>query len=146
MLRYKVPQNVQREDTILWFITMRQLMLMLAGFGVSYFLFTSLSKAYILSPVESFLCWVPSLITAAFAFLKIKRISLMKFVLLCLEQFVFRPRRRFWDRHSEVFVSMTTQYSQPQKTKKIVTPKNVSNDKIKNLAALIDHGKSATLN
>ncbi len=111
-MRFKVPQDVQREDQILWFLTLRQVILLILGFGISYVLFNSLSKQYDLNQLEVILCWVPAGIAVTIAFLKIHGISLFKFVLLQLEQFIFRQPRRRWVKHAgEPFVSMTTPFS-----------------------------------
>ena len=111
-MRFKVPQNVQREDQILWFLTLRQVIILILGFGISYTLFNSLSKQYDLNQIEVILCWLPAAISVTISFLKIHGISLFKFVLLQIEQFIFRQPRRRWVKHAgEPFVSMTTQFS-----------------------------------
>ncbi len=141
-MQFKVPQDVQREDQILWFITIRQLGILLIGFGISYFLFVKVTKAYSLNDVESFIIWIPGALSVAFAFLKIKNVSLFKFILLALEHFVFRAKRRFWQPTMRTFVSTTTTFSTTQKAKKEkIKIKNTSNEKMKNLAKVLDGEK-----
>ncbi len=121
-MRYKVPQNVQREDEILWFLTLRQVIILIVGFGISYFLWSSLSKTYELNQFEIILLWLPAGLSAAISFLKIHGISIFKFVLLQFEQIMFRPPRRRWIKHAgEPFVSMTTPFTMSgvQKKKEI---------------------------
>ena len=138
-MRYKVPQDVQREDTILFFITMRQLVLLMIGGGISYFLWVNLSKRFELSTLETILIWMPAIICAAFAFVKIKHIPLFQFILLLVEQLFFRAPRRFWQNNTGVFVSMTTGFHTTVKKKiETVNNKQVSRDKIKNLAKFMD--------
>lgn len=141
-MRFKVPQNVQREDQILWFLTLRQVILLVVGFGISYTLFNTLSKQYDLNQLEIILCWVPAGISAIICFLKIHGISLFKFVLLELEQLIFRQPKRRWVKHAgEPFVSMTTPFT--MKTEKKVAPmqtrqEEFSSEKVHSIAHLLD--------
>ncbi len=141
-MQFKVPQDVQREDQILWFITIRQLAILFVGFGISYFLFVRVTKVYSLNDLESFIIWIPMGFSIAFAFLKIKNVSLLKFILLALEHFVFRARKRFWQPEMKTFVSSTTPFSINQKEKKKkIQSKNTSNEKMKKLAKVLDGEK-----
>jgi len=139
-MRFKVPQDVQREDQILWFITLRQLVILIVGGGISYGLFTNLSKIYELNTLELVVIAIPALISVAFAFLKIHGISLTKFILLLVEAAFFRAPRRRWQKFAGTpFVSMTTQFSMKTETKKQkIAKKNVSAEKIRNLAKILD--------
>jgi hypothetical protein len=143
-MQYKVPQDVQREDQILWFITLRQLIILMVGFGMSYMLFVNFKQNYDLNELENILVWIPAVITLAFAFLKIHGITLFKFILLLLEQVFFRAPRRHWMAQSgEPFVSITTPFSSDKAKKKIaVNGKEFSTEKVKNLAALLDGEKT----
>ena len=141
-MRFKVPQDVQREDQILWFLTLRQVIILVIGFGISYTLFNSLSAQYDLNQIEVILCWVPAAFAAAISFLKIHGLSLFKFVLLQLEQVVFRQPRRRWIKHAgEPFVSMTVPFSmktikkQPEAEAHLV---EFSSEKVRSLAKLLD--------
>lgn len=138
-MKYKVPQDVQREDQILWFITLKQLIMILLGGGISYLLFVNLSKEYELSLLELVIIWLPAGLSVAFAFLKIKGLPLLQFLLLVIEQTFFRAPRRYWQENSDVFVSMTTNFKLDDKKKKTkMIEKNYSEEKIKNLAAILD--------
>ena len=142
-MRFKVPQDVQREDQILWFITLRQLIFLIVGGGISYMLFVKLSEVYYLSEIAIVFICIPAAISAAFAFLKIKGISFGKFILVFLEQTFFRPSRRFWQSSTGVFISMTNVVSLGnKKSAQVVETKALSQDKIKNLAALLDNKNS----
>lgn len=118
-MRYKVPQNVQREDQILWFLTLRQVIILIIGFAISYTLWSSMSKAYEMNQLEIIIVWIPAALAAAIAFLKIHGISIFRFVLLQIEQLMFRPPRRRWIKHGgEPFVSMTTAFTMSGEKKK----------------------------
>ncbi len=141
-MRFKVPQNVQREDQILWFLTLRQVIILVVGFGISYTLFNSLSKQYDLNQLEVILCWVPAGISAIICFLKIHGISLFKFVLLQLEQLLFRQPRRRWVKHAgEPFVSMTTPFSmkmEKQEAPQKMRQEEFSSEKVRSIAHILD--------
>jgi len=143
-MRYKVPQNVQRADQILWFLTLRQLITIIIGGGISYVLFTSLNKQYELNQLEQIVLWIPAAIAVAFAFVKIKGIELTKFILLLVER-LFRPAHRRWVNHGgDPFVSMTRAFTmkKAKKEKEIRVKEDVSSEKIKNLAKILD-GRTA---
>lgn len=138
-MRYKVPQDVQREDRILWFMTLKQLIIILVGGGISYLMFVTLTKSYHLGTMEIALIWLPGIIALAFAFLKIKGLPLFQFLLLMVETLIFRAPRRHWQSNVTPFVSMTQVTSDDKKKSTApVIEKDASEDKIKNLAALID--------
>lgn len=139
LMQYKVPQDVQRADQILWFITLKQLIFIIIGGGISYALFTGLSKKYVLGVFEIILICIPAAIALAFAFVRIKGLSLFKIGLLLIETSLFRAPRRYWQTSGDVFVSMTTGFSEKKVEKKTpLRQKDVSDQKIKNLADLID--------
>lgn len=143
-MRYKVPQDVQRADQILWFLTLRHLITLIVGGGISYVLFTSLNKQYELNQVEQIIIWIPAALAVALAFVKIKGIGLTKLILLLLEK-LFRPPHRRWVNHGgDPFVSMTTAFTmkKEKKKKEVKIKEDVSSEKIRNLANILD-GKTA---
>lgn len=94
MLQFKIPQDVQRPDKIVAFLTLKQLIICMAGGGMAYAIYVTLSKTYFIE------VWLPpvalvSLLTIATAFLKINDIPFVKFVLLTIE-FIIIPRKRRW--------------------------------------------------
>ncbi len=139
-MRYKVPQNVQREDQILWFLTLRQVIILIVGGGLSYMLFTNLNKNYELNELEQIFIWIPAALAVALAFVKIKGIELSKFILLLLER-LFRPAHRRWVKHGgDPFISITTPFSLKKKKKeiKIREKEEFSPEKIKKIANILD--------
>lgn len=143
-MRFKVPQDVQREDQILWFITLRQLIMLMIGFGISYMLFINLKKEYELSTIEMILIWIPAAISAAFAFLKIKGIRLPQFFLLLIEQIFFRRTHRFWIAGAgEPFASLTmsVHFSSGKKKEDDMPEKIFNEKKAEELAQFLDNEK-----
>lgn len=93
-MQYKVPQDVQREDTIIGPITLRQMGILLAGGGLAYTMYISLAKTYFIE------IWLPpvaiiSALTLAFAFLKIHSLPFHIFLMNWIE-YKLLPQKRFW--------------------------------------------------
>lgn len=142
-LRYKVPQDVQREDKILFFITLKQLIVLMVTGAISYMLFLYFSERYYLSQIAMGFIMLPFILGCLFCFVKIKGLNLMKFFLLNIEHLLL-PRRRYWQEGSQPLVSSTTDFTSKDKEEKPeMVAKNVSSEKIKNLAELIDNGGKA---
>ena len=95
MLQYKIPQNVQLEDKILYFLTMKQLIICGIGGGIAYTLYIGLAPTYYIE-VWGLPVLLISLLTVAIAFLKINNISFTRYVLLALE-FTINPQKRRWN-------------------------------------------------
>ncbi len=94
-MQFKVPQNVQREDTIIANITIKQLVILLAGGGLDYIIYIGFTKKGFGAPF-----WFPpvliiGLLTVAFAFIKINSIPFHKYLLLAIERYMI-PQKRMW--------------------------------------------------
>lgn len=96
----KIPQNVYIEDRIVGPLTLRQLLMTAVGGGLSYVLWSYVSKTYGPQPLMvTVVLWIPLLIAVAFAFVKVNDISLIRMLLLLLERSeksnvrTFSPRR-----------------------------------------------------
>ena len=93
-MQFKVPQDVQREDTIIGPLTIKQLLILGVGGGIAYTIYVSLSKNNFIE------IWLPPVaiisgITLAFAFLKIHGLAFYIF-LMCFLEYHILPRNRFW--------------------------------------------------
>lgn len=117
MLQFKIPQNVQRDDQILPFMTMKQLVILCIGGGVSYVSFAFLSKFFfveIWGPVAFLLMGI----TIAIAYVKVGGIDFSKWLLLFLEK-NFVPQNRIWDNRNSLQANMKAfVVHSPQKSKK----------------------------
>jgi hypothetical protein len=135
-MQVKIPQDVQRADKIVGPLTLKQLIIVGIGGGIAYAIYVTLAPDYFIE------IWLPpvilvSLVTAAFAFLKIHSMTFMRY-LGYMAEFLFKPRRRVWKQMSgDVFVSAT----RPLK-KQATVDKDVENrghakrEKMKNLGEL----------
>ncbi|MCK5616448.1 PrgI family protein, partial [Candidatus Pacearchaeota archaeon] len=95
-MQYKIPQDVGIEDKIVGPLSLRQLIILAIGFGISYVLFALMSKLYELNALEYIVIAIPGLISAAFAMIKINDVPLIKYMFLFLE-FSIKPKKRIWD-------------------------------------------------
>ena len=114
MTNFKVPQNVQREDTIIGPITMRQLIICGAGGAITYVIYVSLAAKYY---VEVWLLPVAlsAILTATFAFVKIHGMTFITFLLYLIE-YVFLPRKRVFVKGAgDVSMVGITQISEARK-------------------------------
>lgn len=91
-LQYKIPQNVQIEDKIVGPLTLKQLITLGVGGGITYAIYTILAKEYYWE-VWFLPTFIPGSITLAVTFLKIGGIPFGKWVLLMIEYFV-KPKKR----------------------------------------------------
>lgn len=94
-MQFTVPQDVQREDTIIFNITIRQMVICLIGGGLAYAIYIGFSNRGF-----GTIFWAPpvviiSLLTAAIAFLRINEVSFTKYVLLFVERLI-NPQKRMW--------------------------------------------------
>lgn len=107
----KIPQNVYVEDRIIGPITLKHLLIVGIGAGISYAIFASAQKAGVTNVVVLGACWTPALIAAAFAFFKINDLSLFNIILLSIEGFN-KPSQRYWSPYPGISINLiTTQHA-----------------------------------
>lgn len=112
-MQFKVPQNVQREDTIVGPLTLRQLIICAIGFTIAYGIYVALANLYL------WLTWLPPvaivvLITLAFAFLRPLDLSFTRYVLLFIE-FSLLPKKRIWIKSSGEVIKPTVTRKEEKK-------------------------------
>jgi len=83
---------------------------------------------------------VPFILAVTIAFVKIKGIPFIQFVLLTIENSFFRPPRRYWFSGGRPFISMTTGFKLKNEKPKILIPpkETLSKKRIKKLAQVMD--------
>jgi hypothetical protein len=137
-VQYKVPQNVQLEDKILPFVTLRQLIVCMVGGGFTYLIYLALET-------QSPPIWVPPVfvlggLTLAIAFLKIRDIPFVQFMLLVIERYL-NETKRVWIKSAGDQIPTT-----PTKNKKVEPPKNsktkTSSDDIDKISKMVDQNKN----
>ena len=106
----KVPQNVYVEDRIIGPVTLKQLGISGAGCGISYIIFAIASRSGYNGIPVIVICWIPAVIAAAFAFMKINDLSLFNIILLMIEGFA-KPNIRYWSPHPGISINLITRQS-----------------------------------
>jgi len=100
-MRFQVPQNVQREDTVFLNVTFKQLAICLFGGGIAYVVYLRLYNIY------EAIVWGPAvglviIITAIFAFVKISNMTFVNF-LLYLVEFIIKPKVRVFSHNNLIY-------------------------------------------
>lgn len=105
----KIPQNVYIEDRIIGPLTLRQIILMAIGGGISYAVYATLVKMYgTVDIVTTVVVWMPAVIFAAFAIVKINDLSLSRIVLLTAERLSKAPIRT-WTPRTGISINIRVQ-------------------------------------
>jgi len=112
----KIPQNVYVEDCIIGPVTLKQLMITGIGTGIGYMFYALAVQAGVRSIPVLVLCWFPTLIAAAFSFLKINDLTLLNLILLLIEH-MNKPNQRYWSPHPGLSINLITR----QATKELDT-------------------------
>ncbi|MFC1655398.1 PrgI family protein [Patescibacteria group bacterium] len=139
-MQFKVPQDVQRADKIIGPLTLKHMIIIGAGGGLAYIIYTILSRSYFWE------VWLPPVgiilvLTAVIAFVKIFNVSFGKFVLLFIE-FNIAPRQRKWFKASgEVIIPIITPPKPSDVQEKAVKKKQSSAEtmgKLDDLSHMLD--------
>lgn len=139
-MQFKIPQDVQRADTIVGPLTLRQLIILGIGGGLAYCLYVGLAKRYFME------IWLPpvviiSLLTVAFAFLKIHDLTFTRY-LAYLAEYMIKPRKRVWKQmQGDVYMSVLYQ-SQALFQNKIIEEKGLTKEekmkKLEEITQMVD--------
>jgi hypothetical protein len=135
----KIPQNVYIEDRIIGPITLRQIILMGIGGGISYMIWGIFSQANGgATPLPlTIVSAIPFLIFAAFAFVKINDLSLMRIGLLMLEN-MSKPRTRILAPRTGFSIHIRTFTEIPKTPTPVSAEKQESYRRIDDLTAILD--------
>ncbi|MFH1545763.1 MAG: PrgI family protein [Patescibacteria group bacterium] len=137
-MQFKVPQNVQIEDRILPFMTLRQFVIVGVGGGFTYLIYLMLEQ-------QSSQVWMPpvfalGLLTVAVAFLKIRGIPFVSFTLLLFERYLNETKRVWVKSAGDVFPqSSAFDKKQSNETKIVKKAKSkASIDEVERLSKILD--------
>ncbi len=139
----KIPQNVYIEDRIVGPLTLRQIIIIAVGGGFSYALYASLAKSYGGPPniVVTVLVWLPALISAIVALVKINDLSIARICFLMLER-VNKPAQRMYGPrrglaiHIRTSAAISKQGSDQTPNPELATTQK----KIEELSSVLDRG------
>lgn len=104
----KIPQNVQIEDRVVGPLSLRQIIIMAIGGGLSYVMYASAQRAigHVGIPLTIVL-WIPAAIAAAFALININDMSLLRICMLLLER-IQKPSLRTWAPRTGISITIRT--------------------------------------
>lgn len=141
MLQYKIPQNIGIEDKIVGPFSLRQLIILAIGGGISYTLFAISSRLYELNFIEYILIALPAIFSVAAAMLKIHNVTFTKYILLMLE-FAIKPKKRMWDHRgiSALVAPDLTEKNEVTGKEGAAAEKGRKNVNLSNLSAMLDSG------
>ncbi len=140
MLQYKIPQNVGIEDKIVGPFSLRQLIILAVGGGISYVLFAIGSKLYELNVIEYIIIAFPALFALAAAMLKIHNVSFIKYLLLTLE-FAIKPKKRYWNHRGIANIVAPDLTEEKKGAKKPETAETKQkNVNLRDVSAMLDSG------
>lgn len=140
----KIPQNVRVEDKLIGPLSLKQIIIIAIGGGVSYVIFTAVQKSAGTVPTAAHLfIWIPLIITSAFAVVRVNDIPLTRYFLLVLES-MSKPRVRVWQPRKGILVlPMTTTKTKKKKKRKnedeeVEKKVEKSNVRLEDLSVLLD--------
>ncbi len=134
----KIPQNVQVEDKLIGPITLKQVIICLVGGGTSFVLWNIFQKMGNANFVFVIIALVPFIISAAFAFVKVHGLSLLKIILLMVEKNQ-KPFVRSYGPRAGITINVKT-FFHTQEHDKTSTTSGVGVDKFQKLSSLLDEG------
>ncbi len=139
----KIPQNVYVEDRIIGPITLRQLMITMASAGISYAIWAAMKSSGPVTPIETGIAWIPTVIGILFAFVKINGISLLRIILLLVER-IDKPARRVWMPRQGIYINITTNVEKKTGAQEEMKMKNQSkhDTHLEELSLILDQGPS----
>lgn len=142
-MQYKVPQDVQREDTIIGPITLKQMGILGAGGGLAYGIYITLAKTYFIE------IWLPpvafvSLVTLAFAFIKIHGLQFHEFLMDLIEYHVLAKKRIWLQGTGSPFIPPFDEAAdiKKQEASKVIDTKEQKTQNLEELTRILDsHGQ-----
>lgn len=144
-MQFKIPQDVQREDTIIAFLTLRHIIILSIGGTIAYGVYTGLGKIYILS-IALPPTIVIAVITLAFAFFSIAGVPFHKVLLLLIEHYILVPSQRIWKKGKGDPLISITQAKIKTKEEKIAELKAIEDmdrrQKLKNVIEMMNIKKN----
>ena len=145
----KIPQNVYIEDQIIGPLTLRQIITIVLGGGFSYALWSVIAKAYGSPPILiTVLVWIPAVIAAAFALVKINDLTLMRICFLMFEKMSKAPVRT-WNPRTGMSITIWTKEptkaeQTPPKQPSTVTVNPSREERIAELSSILDQELDVT--
>ncbi len=139
----KIPADLTIEERIIGPVSLRQIIILMIGAGISYVIWSTVSAAGGAGIVSTALSWIPALIAAAFAFVNISDISLFRMLFLLVER-MDKPAVRTWQPRQGITIRFSVVPTKEKPTamaeEHLATEK--AQKRIRELSALLDTEKA----
>lgn len=142
-MQYKVPQDVQRADTIIGPITWMQLLILMVGGFISYTVYNTLQTNWQITVWLPFTL-IPAAITLAFAFLKIHSLPFHEYLMHLIEYNVL-PKQRIWIQGT-ASPFMSSLEEKKEEKKAIANTKPQQTKTIEEITRVLDSGGKSEIN
>lgn len=143
-MRFKIPQNVQIEDKILWILSIKDLVIAGVGGGIAYVAYLELDGQtwpFISIPVV--------VLTLAIIFVKLNNMSFGQWV-YSLALYLIRPQKRVWQNMSNepvlfdlIYNPQITSKKKNDPTEQLLSQKQKTLKEINELSSILDKGSTA---
>lgn len=101
-MRYRIPQDVQREDTIVGPVTFMQLAISLIGGGLTYVVYLAFASQGVSVAIWGPIVAIMAGITLTIAFVKVFNMKFYVFFFYMLE-YILKPKKRNWFKEKDQF-------------------------------------------
>ncbi|MDD5469418.1 MAG: PrgI family protein [Candidatus Peribacteraceae bacterium] len=136
----KIPTDIQIEEKIVGPIGLRQIFILMITGGVSYGLWSSVGAEPTAGTVVKILCWLPLILGAAFSFVKIQDVTLLRLLLLQIEKVKKPAVRTFGPREG---ISINIQLDPTRQEKKRAVKEGAADHQLHELSTVLDTGLGA---
>jgi hypothetical protein len=133
----KIPTDIQIEEKIIGPVGLRQIFILMITGGFSYALWSSIGSQPTASTVVKIICWLPLILGAAFSFVKIHDVTLLRLLLLQIEKLQKPAIRAFGPREG---IIINIQIDPTNQEKRRVVKKEAPEEQMEELSTVLDTG------
>lgn len=138
-MRFRIPQDVQREDTIVGPVTFMQLAICLLGGGFTYVVYLAFASQGVSVAIWGPIVAILAGITITVAFVKIFNMKFYVFFFYMLE-YILKPKSRSWYKErDEFFLSVFNKLPEVQGEDKVSNePKKTNRKELEEISKKLD--------
>jgi len=110
-MQYKIPVQIENEDTIIFNLSLRQIMIIVSWFAISSMVFNSLTGNWVPNQIALLPSWVIFFLAFAVAVVKLYHMSFLPFIIAFSRHIVNTPPR-YWVKWADSFQPIDIWYVQ----------------------------------
>lgn len=133
----KIPTDIQVEEKIVGPIGLRQIFILMITGGMSYALWSLIGAHPTSGSIIKILCWTPLILGAAFSFVKIHDVTLLRLLLLQIEK-LQKPMVRTFGPRSGITINIKIDSTRQEKSKSI--KEDAKDKQLEELSTVLDAG------